>query len=330
MSRVTSPQTRKWSILSSARRGAIEVLLVAALAVLGPAVWFAWSTVNELTQEIEAGRLRLARLAATQADRVVTETFFELELMAQFVGLETDKLPLQSQVASLRTIYARAASFHSGALLLDADGDIVVEEPPGRLRGLNLGRVIASVSNASDRAISEPWIDPASGHAIAALSLPIFSPDGSRVGSMVGLLDLAEPLVSDLILPAARLGLSGHADLVDERGTVLASTEPGQVLTPGDHPDFYARAALDRAPRVETVDHSPEPNSLDQSTRHVMAYASLQNAPWGVAMGASEKETMEPVRRLRLRLLVLALASSVTLLLVTALAVRHIPSREDG
>ncbi len=43
-----------------------------------------------------------------------------------------------------------------------------------------------------------------------------------------------------------------------------------------------------------------------------MAYAPLRTAPWGVAMGASEAEVLEPVANLRTRFVVIGGASLLT------------------
>lgn len=50
--------------------------------------------------------------------------------------------------------------------------------------------------------------------------------------------------------------------------------------------------ALLHTPTVATVLRDPPVRSLDRSERHVMAYAPLRLAPWGVAIGASESEVM--------------------------------------
>jgi hypothetical protein len=313
----------------STRRKVVALLLTAVLTAAVPALWFAWSAVGDVADEIEDGRLRLAQLAATQADRVVVEAFYEVELMAQELAVEQSEASLASQADALREIRGRGASFHSGVVLLDGRGDRVAVEPAQAFNGIDIDDILRAAGTAPDRAVSVPWLDTQSGHAMAALSVPLYAPDGTRAATVAGIMDLAAPLISDLIVPAARLGPSGHADLVDERGLVLASTEPGHVLTAGDHPDFYRSAATVRSPQVDRAAHISEPGDPDPSEWHIMAYAPLQNAPWGVAMGANEEETLEPVRRLQNRLLAVAFASALTLLLGIGLAVRWIPRRSD-
>jgi len=162
--------------------------------------------------------------------------------------------------------------------------------------------------------------------------VPVYDNEGSRRGTLVGLLDLTEPLVTDLVEPARILGSTGHADLVDERGLVhadlvderglvLASTSPSHVLQAGDHPELYDAVARDRVPNVKRVAHNADATNLDQSPWHVMAYVPLRTAPWGVAMGASEAEVLASVSRLRTRFIAIGAASLVTLLAGGALAV---------
>jgi len=114
---------------------------------------------------------------------------------------------------------------------------------------------------------------------VTALGVPLYGSDGARAGTILGLLDLTEPLIVDLVEASRRLGTSGHADLVDDRGLVLASTNPSHVVSEGDHPEFYARAIAARTPVVETVEHITHPNDSDQSSRHVMALRHCGGRP---------------------------------------------------
>ncbi len=315
--------------LPPSRRGLVAILLTAVAVATLPAIWFGWFALDDVRTEVDEGRLRLAELAATQADRVVTEAFFEIELMAQAIQLHGPGGASEARAAALRTAHGQAASFHAGVLFIGPDATVIIEEPARRATDTGIPAVLEEAASRDDRSVSRPWLEEASNHIVAALGVPVFSADEERVGTMVGILDLAEPLVSDLVVPAARLGPTGHADLVDERGMVLASTNPAHLLTAGDHPDFYGRMAITRTSGVERVAHDPGALSLDRSEWHVMAYAPLQNAPWGVAMGASDTETYEPVARLQRRLIVLGAASAVVLLLGAALALRHASSLRD-
>lgn len=315
-------RTPRWQVLG--------ILLSACLVAALPALMLGWFAIGDTKDEIEAGRLRLAQLAAAQADRVLSEAFFEVELVSAILPLiENGTLP-ELEGRPLRTIYGQAASFSAGVLYLDGDGKVLLAEPEIAMMGLarEEGRqVLAAARHAEGRSVSEPFISLATGHPVVALSVPSYDEDGERAGTVIGLLGLAEPLITDLVEPARRLGATGHADLVDERGIVLASTEHDHVMTPGDHPDFYRGMAETRAATVERVAHEPSDVDSDQSRQHVMAYAPLRNAPWGIAIGASEGETMRTADLLRRRLIVLGAASAVTLVVGAVLAALRVPAR---
>ncbi len=296
-----------------ARRPEMIILAVTlAIATTLPIV-AAVSALRDVRSTAESSLMTASAMAAVQADRLLIEQFFELELLAASLGDETD-LDADPLLRSLRTVYGRLATLSSGVVWFDESGIVVFAEPESSTHlGANADRIMSGVG-IDVRSVSMPYLSPTTGHVEVALSVPVYADDGSRRGTLVGLLDLTEPLVTDLVEPARILGSTGHADLVDERGLILASTNPNHVLQAGDHPALYEAVALDRVPIVKRVAHDAEATSLDQSAWHVMAYAPLRIAPWGVAMGASEAELLQPVSRLRSRFVAIGAASLVTLL----------------
>ncbi len=96
-------------------------------------------------------------------------------------------------------------------------------------------------------------------------------------------------------------------------------------MTPGDHPDFYEEMAEARTPSVERVPHETDGPEGDQSRWHIMAYAPLRDAPWGIAIGASEAETVAGANELRRTLVILGVASVAVLLVGGVLVIRRIP-----
>lgn len=307
---VTGRRSRRLELIILAATVAVATTLPIVAAV---------SALRDVRSTAESSLMTASTMAAAQADRLLIEQFFELELLAASLGDQSD-VDAEPFLRSLRTLYGRSATLSSGVVWFDERGNVVFAEPESSAHlGANADRIKSAVG-LDIRGVSMPYLSPTTGHVEAALSVPVYANDGSRRGTLVGLLDLTEPLVTDLVEPARILGSTGHADLVDERGLVLASTNPTHVLQPGDHPDLYDAVARHRAPTVERVAHGADAASLDQSEWHVMAYAPLRIAPWGVAMGASETEILEPVSRLRTRFVVIGIASLVTLLAGGALA----------
>lgn len=312
------PRTRRTTARTRVAATVLASIIVAAL----PSVWWANRLIDDTAHELDQARLRLAQLAAAQADRLVTEAFFEIELMASALDPSSISPP---EDVSFHIIHGHSASFSAGVMVLDRDVQPAYFDVPAELAGGHVDDVLQAAAAAEDRTVSRPWLDEASGRVLTALGVPVFDDDGGRAATLLGLFDLTDPLVADLIQPAARLGATGHADLVDERGLVLASTHPGHVLEPGDHPDFYAAVAQTRAPTTAHVPHEPHEDGMDRSSMHAMAYAPLQMAPWGVAMGADVDEALAPVEILRHRLRVMGLAAVAVLLVGGTIAVLLVP-----
>jgi hypothetical protein len=288
----------------------ILVLSVVASLAAVSAFWLALRTVNDAEDRIERSRLGLAELAAALADHILTEAFFELEVVAESVSLNR-----KGQRAAV-------ANFNAPLFLLDTDGQATAIGESGALRSGVDPRVVeiaTRFAGATDRLVSGSFTLPATGLPTVALAIPIFDDHGGHTKTIVGFMDVDEHLRNDLAEVTAQFGVSAHADIVDAQGLVLASAEREADGTPGHHPDFYRRAASQRLPTVELVSHT------DGSPPHVVAYAPMGGAPWGVALGASEEETFRAPDARRRELISAAIASAVTLslgMLLVAVEVR--------
>lgn len=320
-------------VLPASVRGRVGTVLVAAMiGAIVPSLFLIRGVAEELDDEIADSRLQIAQLMAAQGDRLLTEAFFEIDLMATEFPRRPDGEFLAPDQADARTHFGRSALFSAGIVLLDGVGDVLFAEPNHSFKettddGAELA--LAAAAEAVDRIVSPPYLESATGDVVAALSRPVFGSNGARTGTVVGIVDLSDPFITDLIRPAQRLGDTGHADLVDERGLVLASTNPSHVLTAGDHPEFYVEMSEVGIARITKVGHIADPDEVDQSAIHVMAYAPLREARWGVAMGASKADTYVRTNRVRRSMVVFGTASALTILLGVGLVLRLIPSAAE-
>ena len=293
-------------------RLAIIVFVVTVLVAAIPVVFGARRVLAGTADEVRDAELRLAALAAAHADRGLTEAFYEIELMGiRGASVADDGGPISPE-SELRSVLGQATSFRAGVVVLDAQGDVRYMEPDGLGNDLEQSLPAAvrdAAATSDDRVVSEPYVDPRTGEVVSALSLPMFTPDGTRQATVIGLYDVGGPLITDLVAPAFDIGETGHSDLVDAHGRVVAAINPAHGPDAGDHPEFYERMARERISTVERVAHEPSVISLDRSEYHVMAYAPLKMAPWGVAIGASEDDVMATVARQRTTMVVLGLSA---------------------
>ena len=216
--------------------------------------------VSDSTHRILAERLVIAQMAALEENRLLERGFYELRKATQFAAFDPTASSQAAEYHMLAHAYGRVGTLSLGVYYLDAKGRVVLSEPPGKLpTGTDLARkpYVRSVLESRRRDTSAPFRDPTTGRPAVALTVPILNPDGSLRSLLVGLLDVSSADVLKPLEYAMRLGHTGHAELVDERGLVIASTEPGEFLKPGEHLDFYLRMLKARTSGVENVPSIP-------------------------------------------------------------------------
>ena len=273
------------------------VIGVAAALATGSAFWLAFQTVGDAEERIERERLGLVELAAAHADHTLLEAYFE------------------------------ATNFSVPLLLLDARGEMTAVGGSGPLRSTlapQAAEVAANLAGTTDRSISRSFLLPESAHTVVALSIPIFDDRGIHTGTVVGFLDVDEHIRGDLAAVTAQFGATAHTDVIDARGIVIASSDHDSHGNSRHHADFYRHAASQRIPTVEGVPHA------DGSPPHVVAYAPMGGAPWGVALGASEADTFLVPDARRRELVSAAIASAVTFALGMLIVTVEVRGKSGG
>jgi signal transduction histidine kinase/HAMP domain-containing protein len=289
------------------------VVLFAGFSLLG--IHAVDASTNRILQE----RLDLTEELAGDLDGVLTHAF--VELRAFHPGTASPSV----QRRLLAETYQGSDGVFSGLLLLDPSGLVRVSlghgAPPA---GTRLGHepYVSRVLASGRRTISKAFRDRR-GTPVVALGVPLRE-HGSVDGVLVGMLDLRGAAIMKRLDAAKSLGRTGHAELVGPDGIALASTEAGAALHPGEHLAFYRKMLVASKPGVADVpvtpDHS-EPGDLGHE-RHVMAFARLHEAPWGVALGGSESETYGPATHLRRTLMLAGGGSLAALWLLTLIGAR--------
>lgn len=263
---------------------------------------------------IEARQV-IALMTASQIDALLGQALDTLRGAQEVPDFPQENLGRSEWNRVLAEIHERiGGSVALGVLLLDQEGQVLAAHPldlavtgPGRvdMSGLppvfEAGNTLFTLRDFNDR-------------PIIMVSTPVQSDGETKYLS--ALIDANADAILRPLREAAGIGNTGHALLTNERGSVLASTLRLPFLSPGEHALFYRRAISHGIPTVEEVPFELE--SVDDEPAghtHLMAFAPLTNAPWGVAVGGDADETFAGVRNLRLGL---ALLGGVTLLSVWA------------
>jgi len=97
------------------RRPEMFILAVTLAVATTLPIIAAVSALRDVGSTAESTLMTASAMAAVQADRLVIEQFFELELLAASLGDESD-LDADPLLSSLRTVYGRLATLSSGVV----------------------------------------------------------------------------------------------------------------------------------------------------------------------------------------------------------------------
>ncbi len=226
--------------------------------------------------------------------------------------------------------------FYRRLLVFDAEGRFVAAAPAGSVDLEPYPDVKAAVAHSLQ--FGEPTISnllrlTGDGARGVVFVVPIHR-DGHVEGVVLGEMPMPHPSTST-IASVLELGSTGHMEVVDGQGWVLASTSTQDVYRRSEHYRFYAPLLEERARTVGRAayehDHDHDEVREDEADSfHIMAFVPLASAPWGVGLGQDENETLAAGRRLRDRTLGAAAAALVLALGFAWLGTRSVvrPLRE--
>ncbi len=270
------------------------ILFVSGFVVIGLVIT---TSTRSLSDRIMQDRLSGTRVAAAGLSETIRQARAELIGHRDMMALSGDRIePPYASLSSLTQSHLTA--FSGGLALVDADGSLLAVSRDSLLpAGSSIPFSVASTAG-EDGALT-PVFSGLSGGAMVSVIVRLEEARGDLF--LAGLIVPADSPLIDLMKTSTEAMATGHAELLDQNGRVIASTEVGTELTDGDHPDFYLQRIAKGTDGVESVDHIP---SLDEAgngddDRHVMAYVKIPDTEWALAVGGSEDETFGPVSDLR-------------------------------
>ncbi len=293
---------RHWSRRSLQAR----IVLLVALGMLGPVAIFAWTgwrSFTELSQELLAERQLLAKSVADHLELVIKADLEVLQAIGSAPRNGGEAARGAGDRASVRDAYLRSRVLEA-VLLLGPDGTILWEEPQ-RLRhadpqlgGLPIVRDVLRTGRPEVSGL----VDEPGGAKRLYLLVPLRDWEGRVVRVAVGGID---PDRFTALLQPFRVGERGSTDLIDSRGTVIATTDASRRYTQGDHGQFIAGLIRERKPAAGTCHGCHGPSVVRGRVREVLAFVPLSVVPWGIAIRQPEAEAFAALAALRRRLLIL-------------------------
>jgi HAMP domain-containing protein len=195
----------------------------------------------------------------------------------------------------------RSRFFSGGFLLLDATGRVVW---PARFRGTVVADPAVEQALGGRTAVTGLIRLPPRNAPFLLMLTPLRRSDPGGAALLGGAVDLRDDALLSLIRPLA-YGRTGHAVIVDRNGLIVAGTDPRELFTRGDHPDFFT-AHLRTG--TAAVGHTPEIVDGKPHGIHVMAFAPLAGGALGLGFGQADWEVFENERLLVRGILLLTVA----------------------
>ncbi|MBI4334501.1 MAG: HAMP domain-containing protein [Chloroflexi bacterium] len=254
--------------------------------------------INDSTGRILDERRVLAEMAADEMDAMLANGFYELEKATSFARFDPGAGDLGEELHMLQHAYGRVGTFSLGVQFLDARGKVILAEPPGLMpANVSLEPHLRKVLETGKRAVSDPFESRPNGTPAVALTVPIKNAEGTIISMLSGLIDISSSAFTRSIRQSTKLGATGHGEIVDAHGMIIASTEPGRFLRMGDHLPFYSQMMAEKKKGVANVPSDDGGEETD--SHHIIAFVPLEMADWGVSLGGDDRETLAPVVALR-------------------------------
>jgi len=291
----------------SLRRRIMLLVTIGLIVATAPLGVMGIGMLRAATDRILGERLAMTQATADHLNEQLTQAWRQLEYLSRTIG----PLWLAGERDTLRGTFAVVAPaltlFSGEVFLIDRAGRPVLQAPAARAGRIPRLEDVPSVrvTLATGRSAVSRLVSAPDGRPVVIFSVSVRDPAGAVVGIVGGILSLPSPVLQGFV-DRLRLAASGHAAIVSADGTVLASTNPDALFTRNEHPEYLAALIARQRAQVGSTADVSGPGGADQD--HVMAFSPLVAAPWGLTVGEDAAETFRPIRRLRDRVILFAVA----------------------
>jgi HAMP domain-containing protein len=319
---------RWWFRETTSKLGA-RLFLLTLVSILVPV--FVYSAVGNLAlsksnQRAFDERLIMAQVVAGHLDRILQSAFVELQHVATSKDISLEDGDFAAEQAALANLVAQQSLLSYGAVIFSPDGRPLVREPAGIALAneafINSVRIRLAFEENRPTVTAGRESAPG-GYFVLALSVPVRDRDGNAIAVLSGLVDLNRSTIRNLLDPLA-LGKTGHAEVVDDHGLVIASTRYGTLVEPTHHGPRFVSLIEAGQTTVGTCHGCHDGGGGTVSDREILAFAPLEMAPWGVAIRQSEAEALAFSRWLQERIVLFGIGSLLGALALARLTTRQV------
>jgi len=261
--------------------------------------------IEQSTEMIFQERMTMAQTIAGQVEGLLEHVMEELEGTGDEVALALEADDMQGIEETLRTLYHHWVVFHHFTKpctisLIDLEGRVMWSEPAG---SDVIGTSVVRYPGFQELALSEAprIVHSPSGivlkRPVVSVTAPVRGGDGRIIAYLVG--EIEPTHASHRLVPNLTVAGEGYAaELVDQNGEVLASTEAERQGKPTTHAQLFA----DRIQARQADVRIHEPFKGEKGDSHIVAYVPLKHVPWGVFVEQKEDIALRLPHLLRIQL----------------------------
>ncbi len=280
----------------------VLVLMTATFAFI--AVWGGQAR-DRARAQMEEQRGVSVQLAAARIDGLVRRDLSQLRAIAQTLA-EVRGDPADT-LWTVLTTGGTDQAFFSGVFLADESGRFIAGSSP--LADVEKGSVLPqaallqSLVRRGGTGVSSAVPFGAAGAKSVLMAVPVTTDDTQPGSILFGVVPLAGSAFVQTIEPLA-VGETGYAEIFDSAGVPLVDTPPERAFGTSEHEAPLASLLATGEPGITTCGgcHAADtaaPGRQVVMSQHVVAFAPIPGALWGVVAAQSESEITAPLRELQ-------------------------------
>lgn len=315
-------QSRSNVIGHTLQRKVVMIVVTGLTVTFSIFGYLSLEAVRRSTDVVFQERLMMAQITAAHIDLELKQALDYLQTVPGGWGDDLHDISSQPRRQTLADLSRHLPFLAQQSYVVDRDGTVVMAAPePSPLEGADVSdyAYIRRVLESGRPEISGVVLDPVTRKPEVSLAVPIKDQAGVTVGVLATSTDIALANLSGLILGLTP-GATGHTQILDANGTIMASTDTDQVLRRSHHYDLLF--SLMRQKSATVISHAIEGEA--DSGREIVAFAPLSQTDWGVSVEQSEGEALAVGNELAARLLGLGLLSLLGAMVTCVLVLRNV------
>lgn len=296
------------------KRIIVSTLLSIAVILISLGIISHYSIENSIRHALKE-RLELAKTIANYTDTLLQESLTRLYDISLSGAVDLEDGNWEPESKALLTAY-QYSIFSDGVFLMDVRGNIKASHPPGREEE-NLLSIpyIRRALEENRSVISDVYTVHPSGKKVIFALVPLKDINGNFSGLAGGEINPTNYILNQIMksIPSNEVTFM---ELVDGRGTVIASNNPSRIFTCSDHDRFLENLIAAKKTSVTTC-HRCHPDALEpqgdiefqphEKTVDMLAFAPLSETSWGVSVREPKDIVYAPSTDLKKKFTLLAM-----------------------